>query len=113
GNFATFKILPAADGTYIVTFAGAIALDDKVISINPIDADRGDYALATPNAVGGLRSGVKVNGVVIAVTPAGCRLFKPSTSKGAHKSWDDYLCDSAAVVKTEAAATASLGFSGM
>jgi syntaxin-binding protein 5 len=112
GNFATFKLLPAADGTYIVTFAGAIALDDKVISINPIDADRGDYALATPNAVGGLRNGVKINGVVIAVTPAGCRLFKPATSKGAHKSWDDYLCDSAAVVKTEGRGHSLVGLFG-
>lgn len=112
GNFATFKILPAADGTYIVTFAGAIGLDDKVISINPIDADRGGAALATPNAVGGLRNGVKINGVVIAVTPSGCRLFKPATSKGAQKSWDDYLCDSAAVVKTEARGHSLVGLFG-
>lgn len=112
GNFATFKILPASDGTYTAAFAGTIALDDKVISINPVDADKGNPALATPNAVGGLRNGVKVNGVVIAVTSSGCRLFKPATSKGAHKSWDDYLCDSAAVVRTEGRGYSLVGLYG-
>lgn len=112
GNFATFKVLPAADGRYTVAFVAAIALDDKVISINPLDADRGSPALATPNAVGGLRNGVKINGVVIAVTASGCRLFKPAASKGAHKSWDDYLCDSAAVVKTEGRGYSLVGLFG-
>lgn len=87
-------------------------LDDKVISINPIDADKGNPALATPTAVGGLRNGVKVNGIVIAVTPSGCRLFKPATSKGAHKSWDDYFCDSAAVVRTEGRGYSLVGLYG-
>lgn len=96
----------------MVAYVGVIGLDDKVISINPIDADRGGSALATPNAVGALRSGAKVNGVVIAVTTAGCRVFKPATSKGAHRSWDDYLCDSAAVVKTEARGHSLVGLFG-
>ncbi|OJJ39242.1 hypothetical protein ASPWEDRAFT_36989 [Aspergillus wentii DTO 134E9] len=100
GNLATFKILPASDGTYMAAFAGHSSLDDKVINIIPIDSEAGSPALATPNVVAGLRTGLKVDGVVIAVTASGCRMFKPATSKGAHKTWDDYMCDSAAVVKT-------------
>lgn len=109
---ATFKILPASNGTYEAVFAGSSSVEDSVISVIPIDADSGGLALATPSAVGGLRSGAKVNGVVIAVTASGCRIFKPPTSKGAHKSWEDYLCDSAAVVKTEGRGYSLVGLFG-
>lgn len=68
--------------------------------------------MATPSAVGGLRTGAKINGVVIAVTASGCRIFKPPTSKGAHKAWDDCLCDSAAVVKTEGRGYSLVGLFG-
>ncbi|OOF99786.1 hypothetical protein ASPCADRAFT_203594 [Aspergillus carbonarius ITEM 5010] len=112
GNLATFKILPAENGRYMATFAGTSLLDDKVINIIPVNADDGGLALATPKAVGGLRNGARVNGVVIAVTASGCRIFKPATSKGAHRSWDDYLCDSAAVVKTEARGYSIVGLFG-
>lgn len=112
GNLATFKILPAGDGTYSVSFAGATTLDDKVIRICPIDADSGSPALATQTAVAGLRNGFKVNGIVVAVTPSSCRMFKPPTSKGAHKTWDDFLCDSAAVVKTEGRGYSLVGLFG-
>lgn len=87
-------------------------LDDKVIKIIPIDAEVGSLALATPNAVGGLRHGAMINGAVVGVTTSGCRIFKPATSKGAHKSWDDYLCDSAAVVKTEGRGYSLVGLFG-
>jgi hypothetical protein len=109
---ATFKILPSSNGTYTAAFAGASAVDDKVINIIPIDADSGGLALATPSVVGSLRSGTKVNGVVIAVTTGGCRIFKPPTSKGAHKAWEDYICDSAAVVKTEGRGYSLVGLFG-
>lgn len=112
GNVATFKILPAANGTYSAAFAGFSAVEDKVINLIPIDADSGGQALATPGAVGGLRTGAKINGVVIAVTPSSCRIFKPPTSKGAHKTWDDYLCDSAAVVKVEGRGYSLVGLFG-
>ncbi|PWY92442.1 hypothetical protein BO70DRAFT_305892 [Aspergillus heteromorphus CBS 117.55] len=112
GNLATFKILPSENGKYMATFVGTNMLDDKVISIIPVNADDGSLALATPNLVGGLRNGNRVNGVVIAVTVSGCRIFKPATSKGAHRSWDDYLCDSAAVVKTEARGYSLVGLFG-
>ena len=109
---ATFKILPGSNGTYEAAFAGSSVVEDKVISVIPIDADSGGLALATPSVVGGLRNGAKVNGVVIAVTASGCRIFKPPTSKGAHKTWDDYLCDSAAVVKTEGRGYSLVGLFG-
>ncbi|KAJ5793648.1 Lethal giant larvae (Lgl)-like C-terminal [Penicillium paradoxum] len=112
GNVATFKILPASNGTYEAAFVGSSSVEDAVINIIPIDADSGGLALATPSAVGGLRTGVKVNGVVIAVTASGCRMFKPPTAKGAHKSWEDYLCDSAAVVKTEGRGYSLVGLFG-
>ncbi|OJK05187.1 hypothetical protein ASPACDRAFT_74707 [Aspergillus aculeatus ATCC 16872] len=112
GNLATFKILPADNGTYSAVFAGASLLDDKVINIIPINADSGNPASASPNAVGGLRNGIRVNGVVVAVTVSGCRIFKPATSKGAHRSWDDYLCDSATVVKIEGRGYSLVGLFG-
>ena len=96
----------------MASFAGSIPLDDKVIKINPIDAESGDLALATPNAVSGLRNGNKTNGVILAGTVSGCRIFKPATNKGAHKSWDDFLCDSAAVVKTEGRGYSLVGLFG-
>lgn len=66
----------------------------------PIDAETGKPAYASQSAFSSLRSGYRVNGVVLAVTPSSCRIFKPATSRGAHKNWDDFLCDSAAVVRT-------------
>lgn len=109
---ATFKVLPSANGTYTAALAGFSNVEDKVIKLIPVDAESGGHALATPSVVAGLRNGVKVNGVVIAVTPSGCRIFKPPTSKGAHKSWDDYLCDSAAVVKSEGRGYSLVGLFG-
>lgn len=112
GNVATFKVLPQSNGTYTAQFAGFSNLDDRIVNLIPIDADSGGHALATPSAVGGLRTGAKINGVVIAVTASGCRIFKPPTSKGAHRSWDDYLCDAAAVVKTEGRGYSLVGLFG-
>lgn len=49
---------------------------------------------------------------MIGVTVSGCRVFRPATSKGAHKSWDDFLCYSAAVVKTEGHGYSLVGLFG-
>lgn len=46
------------------------------------------------------------------VTVSGCKIFKPTASKGAHKSWDDSLCDSSAVVKTEGRGYSLVGLFG-
>ncbi|KAL4873507.1 hypothetical protein BDV12DRAFT_160164 [Aspergillus spectabilis] len=112
GNLATFKIVPSGGGAYTASFVGAVALDDKVISIIPINADDGSLALATGDAFGGLRHGAKVHGAVIAVTVSGCRIFKPATSKGAHRSWDDYLCDSASVINIPGRGCSLVGLFG-
>ncbi|KAK2831993.1 hypothetical protein FQN49_006961 [Arthroderma sp. PD_2] len=98
GHLATFKILPSSSPTYTVSFVGSCALDDRVLSICPTNTETGAQTLATQEAVSNLRKGERVNGAIIAVTPSGCRMFKPATSKGAHKNWDDFMCDSASVV---------------
>ncbi|PVI06925.1 hypothetical protein DM02DRAFT_513368 [Periconia macrospinosa] len=112
GHIATFKLLPADDGRYTATFAGACMLDDKIVSICPIHADSGRSAYASQNAVSGLRDGSKVDGVLVAVTASGVRIFKPATHKGAHKTWDQFLCDSAAIVQYRDLGYAILGLYG-
>lgn len=112
GNLATFKILPSNNGTYSAMFVGSTSLDDSIIGIFPVNADSGEPALATQMAVAGLRNGVKVNGVLIAVTQSGCRIFRPVANKGASKSWGDYLCDSVGFVKTEGRGHSLVGLFG-
>ena len=112
GRFVTFKLLPEASGGYTVKLAGACTLDDKIISILPINTDSGDLAAATQDVVASLRSGARINGVILAVTTTGARLFKPAAAKGANKSWDQFLCYQAAVVKFEAYTYALVGLFG-
>jgi hypothetical protein len=78
-----------------------VAVEDSVLGIHPINADSGEPAFATQNVVSALRNGAKVNGVLVVVTSSGCRIFKPATNKGASKTWDEFICYSAGVVKTE------------
>ncbi|KAH7055505.1 lethal giant larvae like, C-terminal-domain-containing protein [Macrophomina phaseolina] len=112
GHLATFKMLPDANGRYKAEFVGAVKLDDKVIRIVPISADFGVSALANQRAFAGLREGAKVNGVLVTVTQSGARIFKPATSKGASKSWDEFLCDNAAVTRYEDQGYALVGLFG-
>ncbi|KAF2084580.1 hypothetical protein K490DRAFT_59546 [Saccharata proteae CBS 121410] len=112
GHLATFKLLPNPSGRYTVEFAGALKLDDRVVRIVPISADSGRSAFATQSAVANLRDGFKVNGVVVAVTASGARIFKPATNKGAHKSWDEFLCDAANVARYEDQGYALVGLFG-
>ncbi|GME34155.1 hypothetical protein GTA08_BOTSDO06725 [Neofusicoccum parvum] len=112
GHLATFKMLPEANGRYKAEFIGAVTLDDRVVRIMPISADSGAPALASQRAFAGLREGSKINGVLIAVTQSGARIFKPATSKGAHKSWDEFLCDNAAVTRYEDQGYALVGLFG-
>ena len=87
-------------------------MDDRIILISSINADSGEPAEATPELVAGLRTGSKVNGVFVAVTQTGARIFKPATSKGASKSWDEFLCHRAAITRFEAHTYALLGLFG-
>ncbi|KAF2000340.1 hypothetical protein P154DRAFT_554215 [Amniculicola lignicola CBS 123094] len=112
GRLATFKLLPEADGKYTVQFAGACSLDDRLISICPINANTGRPVYASQSAMAGLRDGTKTQGVLVTVTATGARIFKPATNKGAHKTWDEFLCDSAAIVRYEDLGYALLGLYG-
>tara|TARA_R110002003_G_scaffold702_5_gene21115 strand:- start:4039 stop:6525 length:2487 start_codon:yes stop_codon:yes gene_type:complete len=112
GHLATFKLLPEAGGQYTAKFVGVGSLDDKVVNICPMHAETGRPAYASQSAVAGLRNGLKINGVLLAVTASGARLFKPATNKGAHKTFDQFLCDTAAVVRYEDLGHALLGLYG-
>ncbi|KAI9738215.1 MAG: hypothetical protein M1834_008713 [Cirrosporium novae-zelandiae] len=112
GRVASFKLLPRQEGGYSAQFAGVMAFDDRVISISPINADTGAAAPANPELVSGLTSGLKIRGVVVAVTPNSAYIFKPASVKGAHKSFDDYLCDCAAVARFEDQGYALVGLFG-
>ena len=112
GRLATFKLLPEATGGYTVKLVGTCTLEDKIISVSPINTDSGDVAAATQDVVASLRSGARINGVILAVTTTGARIFKPATAKGANKSWDQFVCYQAAVVKYEAYSYALIGLFG-
>ena len=112
GRLVTFKLLPEATGGYTVKLVGSCMLDDKIISMSPINTDSGELAAATQDVVASLRSGARINGVMLAVTTTGARIFKPATAKGASKSWDQFLCYQAAVVKFEAYTYALVGLFG-
>ncbi|KAH6637433.1 lethal giant larvae like, C-terminal-domain-containing protein [Boeremia exigua] len=112
GHVATFKLVPESNGRYGASFAGVSSLDDRVISLCPMHAESGRPAYASQSAVAGLRNGSRINGVLLAVTVSGARLFRPASHKGAHKTWDQFLCDSAAVVRYEDLGYALLGLYG-
>ena len=112
GRLATFKLLPEATGGYTVKLVGTCTLEDNIISVSPINTDSGDVAAATQDVVASLRSGARINGVILAVTSTGARIFKPATAKGANKSWDQFVCYQAAVVKFEAYSYALIGLFG-
>ena len=77
-----------------------------------MNADSGELAGATQEIVGGLSNGLTVDGVLVVVTNASARVFKPPSAKGAHKSWDDFLCYSASICKFEAHTSALVGLFG-
>ena len=97
GRLLTYKVIPESHGGYKAQFAGVSHLESKILSINPIIADNGRPALASQSVVGELRTGLTVNGVLAITTQAGIRIFKPTASKGASKSFSDFLCYSANV----------------
>lgn len=112
GRLVTFKILPEARGGYAVKLAGVVSLDARIVSISPIEADSGEPAGATQDVVARLRNGHKVNGVALVVTRSGVRIFKPASAKGAQKNWDEFICDSATVVKDLAMGYVLVGLFG-
>jgi syntaxin-binding protein 5 len=101
GHVVTFKLLPQPTGVYTVHFAGSASLEDHIISLCPLNVETGASARASQSAVANLRNGIKVPGVLLSITQTGARIFKPASAKGAHKTWDEFLCESAAVVEAE------------
>lgn len=91
------KVLPQNGGKYGVQPVGVASVDDTVIRIAPIHIDTGMSAYASQQVVANLRTGGKVNGVILVVTSRGVRIFKPPTGKGASKSFDHFICQSATV----------------
>ena len=112
GRLVTFKLLPEPSGGYSVKLAGVCMLDDRIVSISPINSETGEPASATQSVVSGLPRGLMVEGVVLVVTVTGARIFKPAMAKGAQKNWDEYLCDAATVVRYQAHGYALLGLFG-
>ncbi|KAF4974481.1 hypothetical protein FZEAL_8619 [Fusarium zealandicum] len=112
GKVITFKLLPGKDNSYSAQLAGVVSFDDKIISLNPIEADTGKPAAATGQVVANLREGRQVNGVVVAVTQTEIRIFKPANSKGASKEFDSILCDAASVAELELQGWAIVGVFG-
>lgn len=112
GRLATFKILPDPSGRFTVQYAGAVSLDNKVIHIAPINSENGDPARASQTAMAALRTGLKVNGALVAITPNSIHIFKPASSKGAHKSFDNYFCDAAGVVRYQDQSYSIVGLFG-
>lgn len=100
GRVATFKILPQGPG-FACNFVGMTQMDGSIVSIIPLNSDSGKRAWASQQAVANLREGAKVPGAILAVTKSEARIFKPPTAKGAHKSWDEYICLSATVAELE------------
>ncbi|KAK3066580.1 hypothetical protein LTS18_001627 [Coniosporium uncinatum] len=60
----------------------------------------GRPAYASQAAVASLRSGAKLHGVILVTTQTGARIFRPATSKGASKSFDDAFCYAATVSRS-------------
>ena len=87
-------------------------MDARLISISPINAETGAPAYATQAAVAGLKSGQRTNGVVVAVTTSSAHIFKPASSKGAQKTFDNFLCDSATVARFQDRGYAIIGLFG-
>ncbi|KAL9123171.1 MAG: hypothetical protein Q9187_000287, partial [Circinaria calcarea] len=112
GRLATFKLLPSPQGGYSVQLAGVSSIDDNIICICAVSADTGKPASASQTVVANLRDGYTVNGVLLVVTQGGARIFKPATAKGASKTWNECLCDSANVVQFEDRGFALVGLFG-
>ncbi|KAG6038907.1 hypothetical protein E4U41_003554 [Claviceps citrina] len=101
GKVITFKLLPSADGLYSAQSAGVVSFDGPIISLSPIEANTGKPALATGPIVASLREGRQVDGALVAVTQTEVRVFKPASSKGASRDFDNVLCDAATVAELE------------
>jgi hypothetical protein len=60
----------------------------------------------------GLQTGRKVDGVLVVATVSSAHIFRPAAAKGASKTFDHYLCDSASVARFEERGYALVGLFG-
>lgn len=77
-----------------------------------MNAETGAPAYATQAAVAGLKSGQRTSGVIVVVTTSSAHIFKPASSKGAQKTFDNFLCDSATVARFQDQGYALIGLFG-
>ena len=105
------RLLPDSAGGYTVQPEGTVSLDDRIISISTLNADTGT-ADASQSVFAQLRNGVTTNGVVLAVSNSGARIYKPAAAKGTFKPWDDYVCHAANVVQFGAHGRVLVGLCG-
>ena len=77
-----------------------------------MNAENGAPAYATQAAVSGLKNGQRTNGVIVVVTTSSAHIFKPASSKGAQKTFDNLLCDSATVAHFQDRGYALIGLFG-
>jgi hypothetical protein len=76
-------------------------MEGAVVSLTPLNSDSGKRAYATQQAMANLRDSIKVPGVLLAVTKSEARIFRPPSAKGAHRTWEEYICLTAAVTELE------------
>lgn len=112
GSIVTLKLLPDPSGRYTVQNAGSMSLDHPVRMTVPLEVETGASAYASQLAAAGLRNGHRVNGVLVAVSVCGVKIFKPASVKRGHKLWDDLSCASAAVVEFQQDSYALVGVFG-
>lgn len=99
GTIATFKILPDSSGRYTVAPAGSTSLDDRIVHLHPLNTVTGHPAYATPGAVASLRSGVQTPGVLVAISNTSIRIFRPTSARGVHRSFENTFCHAAGVTR--------------
>lgn len=98
GRLVTLRLLPEAGRGYTIQPVGTTSIDGKIISLSTLNADTGAPADASQSVFAELRNGVNLNGVVLAVSNSGAKIYRPAAAKGAHKSWDEFACHAANVV---------------
>lgn len=77
-----------------------------------VNSETGAGAYTSQSAVSGLRQGIKVNGVIVALSPVEARIFRPASAKGTHKTWDNILYRNAAIVDFQERDHALVGIFG-
>lgn len=83
GNIYIYQILPRPQGGYFAQRAGSHLSvgSDSVFMLQHLDLGSGKPAAASPDVLGRLASGIKVDGGILAATSKEAKLISTSTSK--------------------------------